>query len=115
MDQETVIRLLKKRPGYEVVYLLLQSDQRRKQIAVYVGTDGGTLQRWLDDAEEEGLISKQTFLHNEEKYVEYSLASTIPSDLRAVIEDRGESGPRDTRTDFANTASIHRWNDPHEI
>lgn len=115
MDEKTVIRLLKKRPGYEVVYLLLQSDQRRKRIAAYVGTDGGTLQRWLTEAEEEGLISKRTFLRNEKKHVEYSLASTIPPALRDVIEDRGGSGQRDMRTDFADTASIHCWNDPHEM
>jgi len=115
MDKEDIIDLLKQRPGYEVAFLLLQSNQRRNELAAYAGTDGGTLQRWLNLAEQEGLIAKKTFLRNEEKHVEYSLDCSIPSDLISVIEKRGGDGPRDTRKGFADTAGVHHWNDSHSF
>ena len=111
MDKEDIIDLLKQRPGYEVVFLLLQSDQRWNELAAYTGTSGGTLQRWLNLAEQEGFIAKDTFLHNDEKHVEYSLDCSIPSELISIIEKRGGSGPRDARIEFADTAGIHHWND----
>jgi DNA-binding HxlR family transcriptional regulator len=112
MDKRDIIDLLKQRPGYEVVFLLLQSDQRRNELAAYAGTDGGTLQRWLNRAEQEDLIAKDTFLRNDEKHVEYSLACSIPSELIPIIKKRGGNGPRDTRIEFADTAGVHNWNDP---
>jgi DNA-binding HxlR family transcriptional regulator len=115
MKKEDIIGLLKQRPGYEVVFLLLQSDQRRKELAAYAGTDGGTLQRWLSLAEQQGFISKDTFLRNDEKHVEYSLDCSIPSELVSLIEERGGSGPRDTRTEFADTAGIHHWNNSNSF
>jgi hypothetical protein len=95
--------------------LLLQSDQRRNELAAYAGTDGGTLQRWLSLAEQEGFIVKNTFLRNDEKHVECSLDCSIPSELIPVIEKRGGDGPRDTRTGFADTAGVHYWNDSHSF
>jgi len=115
MDKEDIIDLLKQRPGYEVVFLLLQSDQRRKELAAYAGTDSGTLQRWLNLAEQEGFIAKDTSLRNDEKHVEYSLDCSIPSELVPIVEKRGGSGPRDTRNEFADTAGIHHWNDSHSF
>ncbi|WP_123537905.1 hypothetical protein [Halosimplex salinum] len=115
MRKEDIIDLLKQRPGYEVVFLLLQSDQRRKELAAYAGTDGGTLQRWLSLAEQEGFIAKDTFLSNDEKHVEYSLDCSIPSELISLIEERGGNGPRDTRTEFADTAGIHHWNNSNSF
>lgn len=115
MDKGDIIDLLKQRPGYEVAFLLLQSDQRRNELAAYAGTDGGTLQRWLNLAEQEGFITKNTFLRNEEKHVEYSLDCSIPSELISVIEKRGGDGPRDTRIEFADTAGVHHWNDSHSF
>lgn len=115
MERDTITDLLKTRPGYEIVYLLLQSDQRQKDLAAYVDQDGGTLHRWLAEAEQEGLISRDTYLRDNDKYVEYSLACTIPSDLISIIEDRGGNGPRDTRSNFADTAGCHVWTDPHSL
>jgi DNA-binding HxlR family transcriptional regulator len=115
MNKADITKLLKQRPGYEVVFLLLQSDQRRKELAAYVGTDGGTLQRWLSLAEQEGLIRKNTYLRDDEKHVEYSLDCSIPSELMPIIEDRGGSGPRDTQDDFADTVKVHHWSDDYSI
>jgi DNA-binding HxlR family transcriptional regulator len=115
MKNEDIVELLKQRPGYEVVFLLLQSDQRRKELAAYAGTDGGTLQRWLNLAEEEDFIVKNTILRNDEKHVEYSLNCHIPSELVSIIKERGGSGPRDTRTAFADTAGVHHWNDSNSF
>lgn len=115
MHKEDIKHLLKQRPGYEVVFLLLQGDQRQKELAAYADTDGGTLLRWLDRAEEEGLIARDVFLRDEEKHVEYSLDCSIPSELITVIEDRGGSGPRNAHGGFADTAGVHHWNDSHSL
>lgn len=115
MRRKKLVALLKQRPGYEVVYLLIQSDRRRKELAEYSDSDGGTLQRWLDKAERKGLVTRDVFLdHNEEKCVEYSLDCDIPPDLVSVILDRGGHGPRDNR-DFADTAGVHHWSDPYSL
>lgn len=115
MYKEDIIDLLKQRPGYEVVFLLLQGDQRQNELAAYADTDGGTLLRWLDRAEQEGLITRKVFLKNDDKHVEYSLYCSIPSELITVIEDRGGSGPRNAHGGFADTAGVHHWNDQHSL
>jgi len=115
MRKRKLAALLKKRPGYEVVYLLIQSDRRRKELAEYSDFDGGTLQRWLDKAEQEGLVTRDVFLDDdEEKCVEYSLDCAIPPDVVSVILNRGGNGPRDTQ-DFTDAASIHHWDDPYSL
>lgn len=115
MERREIIDLLKQRPGYEVVYLLLQSDSRRRELAEYADADGGTLQRWLDRAESEGLVKKNTFLRDDEKVVEYSLDCTIHTELIPIIETRGGDGPRDTHDTFADTAGVHHWFDQHDL
>ena len=115
MDRDEIVELLKQRPGYEVVYLLLESDQQRRELASYTNRDGGTLQRWLKQAEGAGLVEKEAVLRNGEPQVRYSLTCDIPDDLHDVIVDRGGHGPRDKRNVFADTASVHHWRDSHSL
>ena len=115
MHKADVIKLLKQKPGYELVYLLLQSDQRRKELAEHAGYDGGTLQRWLQRAEKEGLVKKHKSIRNDEEYVEYSLACSIPSELIPIIEARGGAGPRAPRSDYADFGTIQEWIDPYSL
>ncbi|WP_152422420.1 hypothetical protein [Halorubrum californiense] len=116
MRTSDIVDLLDLRPGYEVVYLLLQSSRRRQELAEYANTNGGILQRWLERAEEEELITKDVSLRNEEKYVEYSLNCVIPTELLAPIEARGGCGPRKSRDSFADGPSGHHWlDDPYSL
>lgn len=118
MEHEEIVRLLKQRPGYEAVYKLRQSDQRRKDLAQYVGTSGGTLQRWIADADAAGLISTEKDLVDDEVYVEISLSECIPDELVQVVEDRGGRGPRDDLGQFADIggpSAMHHWKDSHSL
>jgi hypothetical protein len=115
MRRQEIVELLKQRPGYEAVYLLLDSDRQRRALAEYTNRDGGTLQRWLDDAIEAGLVQKEAVLRDGDPQVRYSLACEIPDDLHDVIEQRGGHGPRDHRSNFADTAAVHMWNDPYSL
>lgn len=121
MRRNDTIELLKKKPGYEVVYLLLRGPQRRQDLADHIDADGGTLARWLDAASNEGLVTISADLrtspqtHVAEKYVEVTLNRTIPDDLIPVIESRGSRGFRTSVPEFTDTGVIHRWNDPHSL
>jgi hypothetical protein len=115
MRRQEIVELLKQRPGYEAVYLLLDSDRQRREIAEYTNRDGGTLQRWLDDAIEAGLIEKEAVLRDGNSQVRYSLACEIPDDLHDVIEQRGGHGPRNQRSNFADSIAAHVWRDPYSL
>lgn len=118
MEYDKAVRLLKKRPGYEAVYKLRQSDQRREDLGQYVGTDGGTLQRWINEAEDAGLISVEKILSDEEIHTVISLAQSIPDQLVSIVEDRGGKGPRDSVKGFADVAgpsNTHHWDDNHSL
>jgi hypothetical protein len=112
---EEIIALLNQKPGYEAVHLLLQSSQRRKRLAEYTGYDGGTLSRWISEAEEMGLIEKNSFVdNNEEKYTEISRATPVPKLLIPVIKTRGGDGPRDERGDHADKGKVNKWFDEYD-
>lgn len=115
MRREEIIELLKQRPGYETVYLLLDSDRQRRELANYTDRDGGTLQRWLDQAVESGLVRKEAVLRDGNSQVRYSLACEIPDDLHDVIEQRGGHGLRNQRRSFADTAAVHHWDDAYSL
>lgn len=116
MERDKIIDLLNQRPGYEVVYLLIKSERcRRIKLGEYVGTSGGTLERWLKRAKMEGLVRKHTFIQADEKVVEYSLACSIPSDLIPIIKNRGGSGPRDEHGKFADVQGQNYWVDEHDL
>lgn len=105
-----------KRPGYEVVYKLLNSHRcRRKDLADHAGTGGGSLDRWLAEAEDAGLIHRESFLRDDEKVVEYSLKVEIPRDLVFVVYRRGKDGPRTQRSDFADLGKPHYWDDDYQL
>jgi hypothetical protein len=121
MRRGDIINLLIKKPGYEIVYLLLRGPQRRQDLADHAGTDGGTLERWLKVASNEGLVTTSTFLRKNprtqvaEKYVEVTLNCDLPNDLIPVIKSRGRHGPRSTVPDFTDEAKMHHWNDPYSL
>lgn len=122
MQRSEIKELLEQKPGYEIVYKLLQEGaQREQKLAEYVGTDGGTLNRWLHDAVESGLIELDAETRicsqkrKKETYVEASLASPIPDDFIPVINDRGSFGPRDTGQSFIDAGRNKYWNDDHDL
>jgi len=117
MRRDDIINLLKKKPGYEIVYLLLRGPQRRQNLADHVGTDGGTLARWLRAASNEGLVTISIELRTnpqtqvKEKHVEVTLNCDLPDDLIPVIESRGRRGSRNTVEGFADKADVHIWDE----
>ncbi|WP_435180529.1 hypothetical protein [Halorussus sp. AFM4] len=121
MRRNDIIDLLKKKPGYEIVYLLLRGPQRRQDLADHIRADGGTLERWLNAASNKGLVTISADLRMnpqtqvEEKYVEVTLNRDIPDDLISVIESRGRRGFRNSVPEFTDTGVVHHWDDPHTL
>ena len=119
MDDKTFYNLLAKRPGYEAVHLLLQSDQRRQDIVDYVETSsdisGGTVQRWLEAAQREGLVSAKLCTENGKHQVLYSLNIDLSTELQEVIHKRGEKGGRDPDPGHADVANFSHWSDDYSI
>jgi len=121
MRRNTITDLLKKTPGYEVVYLLLQGPQRRQDLAEHINTNGGTLTRWLNTAEDKDLVTVTTGLRTnpqtqvEEKYIEVQLNHDIPDDLIPMIKDRGHQGHRRDVPEFTDAGNFHYWADDFHI
>lgn len=119
MDNNTLSELLEKKPGYEAVYLLLQSDQRRQDIVNYVETandiSGGTIQRWLEVAQREGLISAKLCTENGSQEVLYSLEIDLSNEIKKTIRKRGGKGGRDSDSDHADVPNFSHWSDDHSI
>jgi len=119
MDSKTLGDLLEKKPGYEAVYLLLESDRRRQDIVNYVETandiSGGTVQRWLEAAEREGLISPRLCTKNGKKEVLYSLDIDLSIQLENAINKRGGKGGRDSDPNHADVPNFSYWSDDHSI
>ena len=113
MDWDTLISLLMQKPGYEIVEQLLGGPQRRKELRKATETEGGTLENWLSDALDHGLIERNVSLRNEEKYVEYKLAVEIPPDLLDEIHYRGRM-PREKNDDYADTAGVSHFVDKYK-
>lgn len=115
MDEDRIRTILKKKPGYEAVYLLLQSEQRRKDIVEYVETNsdisGGTIDRWLDTAVDSGLISPEIRSKDGRRDIVYSLAVKLSPSLREEIIHRGGDGGRDNSDEHADNEGVTRYND----
>ena len=119
MDNKTLYELLKKKPGYEAVYLLLQSDQRRQDIVDYVETSddisGGTVQRWLEVAQREGLISTKLCTENGRHEVLYSLDIDLSTEVKNAVHKRGGKGGRDPDPAHMDVSNISHWFDDYSI
>lgn len=119
MDRETLCDLLEKKPGYEAVHLLLESNQRRQDIVNYVETQndisGGTVQDWLRTAQREGLISTLVSDEPGRQDVLYSLNIQIPYEVENVIHKRGGDGGRDSGTSHADVSGYSNWDDDYSI
>lgn len=119
MENNTLCELLEKKPGYEAVHLLLQSDQRRQDIVDYVETTddiaGGTVQRWLEAAENEGLISVKLCTENGRHEVLYSLDIAISNKFEKAIHKRGGKRGRGSDSNHADVANYSHWYDDYSI
>lgn len=119
MNDKTLYNLLEKTPGYEAVYLLLQSDQRRQDIVDYVETSndigGGTVQRWLETAQREGLISTKLCTENGKHQVLYSLDINLTTKFKNAVRKRGGKGGRNPDPDHADVPNFSHWSDDHSI
>lgn len=111
MDEETFFSLIERKPGYETLYLLLQSPRRRSEISDYSNCEGGTFDNWLTDAEAAGLISIEESLRDNERYLEVSLDCKIPKTVARVIVQRGRHGSRKNYADHQDYANTRIWTD----
>lgn len=112
MERDEITSLLMKKPGYEIVNQLLDGPKRRKDLRIATNTEGASLQNWLSDAVDCGLIERDVFLRDEEKYVEYKLGVEIPESLHEEIKYRGRK-PRATNYQYADSAAASHFIDDY--
>lgn len=115
MENHTLYKLLRQRPGFEVVHLLLLSDQYREDIATYVDTDGGTLQRWIDAAESAGLISLRFEREKNGPALIVSLDTQLNDSCKEIIHSRGGAGPRGENRNHADVPNYDKWMDNYSL
>lgn len=112
MNTGILVDLLYKKPGYVAVRALMDGPKRREKLADITKCNGGTLNRWIEAAEDQGVIDRTVSICNEEKCVIVELRVDIPDSLVNEISHRGRK-PRHQQQDHADSRAAQHYLDEY--